>query len=362
MSEIDPIYKELASKIQPEYHLEDSKYFPRILAKLANLEQARIIRELPDSYREASTGRLEVSEEFAKKLNLDKAIIDKHLQELFEKGLLFPTKKGPQMARHVIQLHDTNTNPKFDEELGDDYFKLWLKFLYDEWLEGFLEEMVGGEYPTMRVIPRWKSIKDIPGVLPCEDIKEILKVQDAIVVVPCTCKRFHRERRCGIPEEVCICIGRNAQYNMARGHARKLTAEEALHLLDEMDKYPVIHTTFNQSTAAHVICNCHWCCCELLLLMLKQDKHKIYEGIAKSRFEVVIEPEKCTASKICLDMCQFGAIQMKYYPEFGGERAYIDAEKCVGCGCCVINCPDEALTMKIVRPPEHIPEVASVVY
>jgi len=48
MSEIDPIYKEIAAKIQ----CEDSKYIPQILAKLANLEQARILRELPASSAE----------------------------------------------------------------------------------------------------------------------------------------------------------------------------------------------------------------------------------------------------------------------------------------------------------------------
>ena len=43
MSEIDPIYRELAARIG----CEDSKYIPQILAKLANLEQARILHEMP---------------------------------------------------------------------------------------------------------------------------------------------------------------------------------------------------------------------------------------------------------------------------------------------------------------------------
>lgn len=96
--------------------------------------------------------------------------------------------------------------------------------------------------------------------------------------------------------------------------------------------------------------------------MFRQDKYKIYDGMAKSRFEAVVDPQKCTACKTCMDRCQFGAVQMKYYPEIGEERSYIDTEKCMGCGSCVISCPTEARAMKLVRPPEHIPEAAAGVY
>jgi len=43
VSETDPIYKQLAARLG----LENSKYMPRILARLANLGQARIVAELP---------------------------------------------------------------------------------------------------------------------------------------------------------------------------------------------------------------------------------------------------------------------------------------------------------------------------
>jgi ferredoxin len=34
----------------------------------------------------------------------------------------------------------------------------------------------------------------------------------------------------------------------------------------------------------------------------------------------------------------------------------------MGCGCCVVTCPNGARQMKIVRSPEHIPDVGPVVY
>jgi ferredoxin len=37
-------------------------------------------------------------------------------------------------------------------------------------------------------------------------------------------------------------------------------------------------------------------------------------------------------------------------------KARIDPEKCFGCGVCAIKCEHDALTLKMVRPPEHIAE------
>ena len=348
MNEIDPIYKELATKLG----CGDSKYMPLILAKLANLEQAEIIRELPAP-----------SEEIANKLNLDKTVVDSHIQELIEKGLVFPTKKGPQMARNVGQLHDASlANPKFDESLGNEFFDLFAQMMDTELLSDTVELQAGGDRPLWRVIPRWKSIREVPGVLPCEDVREIVKTQDTLALLHCPCKREHRQRECGVPTEVCINVGRTAQYNISRGAGKHITAEEALEVIEQADEYPTIHLTLNQTAVNQLLCNCHWCCCSPLRSMFRQDKYKIYDGMAKSRFEAVVDPEKCTACKTCMDRCQFGAVQMKYYPEIGEERSYIDTEKCMGCGSCVISCPTEARAMKLVRPPEHIPAAAAGVY
>ena len=57
-----------------------------------------------------------------------------------------------------------------------------------------------------------------------------------------------------------------------------------------------------------------------------------------------------------VEVCLFGAAQTKYYPEFGEERAYIDTGKYMGCSNCVILCPIGVRTMKLVQPPEFIPD------
>ncbi len=350
MSEIDSVYRELAAKLR----MDDSKYILQILQKLANLEQAKIVRELP-----APSG------EIAKKLNLKEEMVDEHLQELFEKGLIFPTRKGYQMARTFSQFHDTQTNPKFDKSLGVEYFELWHKLTFEEQggpIDILLEELAGGESPALRVVPRWKSIRGIAGVLPCEDVREILSAQEILAVIHCVCQRLNPHRECDVPNEKCIVVGRTAQYHLNRGDGKKLSLEEALNLVNEFDKYPVVHLTLNQKGVNLLLCNCHSCCCNAMGSIMKQSKYKLTQGIAKSRFQVVVDVEKCRGCKTCLKSCHFKAAQMKHYPEFGEDRAYIDPEKCMGCGSCVVSCPVGVRTMKLVRPAKHIPDTVAGIY
>ncbi len=138
------------------------------------------------------------------------------------------------MARTLMQLHDSTLgNPKFDESLGNEFFDLWAT-LWGETRKPMPEDL-HPESAVFRLVPRWKSIKDIPGVLPCEDVRELLKAQELIVLLHCGCKRSYRERECGIPDESCLTVGRTAQYNLERGTGRKLTYEEALKVIEKYD-------------------------------------------------------------------------------------------------------------------------------
>lgn len=195
--------------------------------------------------------------------------------------------------------------------------------------------------------------------MPFEDVREILKAHTPIGVVHCACKRINSDRECGIPDECCIIFGRTAEFNIRdRKCARELTYEEALELVDKMDKYPVIHLTPNVRDVSLLLCNCHSDCCDVLKPYIENGTVSIsfQKTHAPSRFVATVDPAKCRACKVCATKrCQFGAAQMKYYPEFGAERAFIDAERCMGCGSCVITCPANARSMKLVRPPEHVP-------
>ena len=348
--ELDPIYKELAGRLG----MEDSPSLQRILAKLATLSQAKIVRELPAT-----------PAEIAERLGLDEAEVEQTLQELFEKGLLFPTRKGYQMARSFTQFHDSQTNPKFDEELGREYFELWHKLTHEEVAKaegGLLEAIAGGPVPAWRVVPRWKSVADTGEALPCDDVRELLRAFTPLAIIPCVCQRLHPESTCGTPNTKCIVFGRTAQYHIARGDARELTPEEAIDLLEEFDELGLIHLTLNQKAVNSLLCNFHSCCCDTMVPLMGQQKYALTDGIAKSRFEVVLDTEACKGCGTCVATCQFGAASVVTDTATGRKQAVVDIDKCMGCGACVLKCPSKARSMKAVRPEEHVPDSIAAFY
>lgn len=350
MPDIEPVYREIAGKITRE----ENKALPKVIKKIANLEQAAILRELPNAV-----------EAISNKLMLDQEMVEKHLQYLFERGLATPGRRGWNLVNHLVLVKDlvASANTKYDDiELFD-----LLKEMSLEGYDNLAERVKRGEKippvtQVMRVVPKWRSIKDIPGVLPVEDMREIFK-NPPIVVHNCPCRVVYRDRPCKdtVPVDICLAVGNMGRSFLKRGAGKEISYQELIELLDKLDEFPLVSTTGNSNLMPRVLCSCCNDCCGLFVSGAKTKPVLGKVPYAKSRFIIEDIPEECTACEICTDnRCPVYAISMKDFPQLEGKRSFTDVEECIGCGLCVLTCPNEARKMKLVRPPGHIPDPASV--
>ncbi|MCQ8898333.1 MAG: 4Fe-4S binding protein [Hadesarchaea archaeon] len=335
----------------------ESPYLRQILEYLMTPEQARVAAALPGSVQEV-----------AQKLGMPEGRVRELLEDLWRKGLVFPKdfdrREYFRFARDLVQLHDaTLATQHLDPERDRRYFQLWHEFGRKEFYRG-MGEILGSLFtePIWRVIPAYGAIKGMEGVLPCENIVEIVNAQEKLGVVPCSCRlvqegvgepcRYTKER------EVwhCTQFHRGAEYVVKRGSGRPLSREEALRVLEKAERDGLVHMGPNHSKLTiNTICNCCPDCCEFFNFYR-------YGGVspekltAKSRFEAYVDQEKCTGCQTCLERCPFEAIEL-VRPE--GSRKYkarVVPERCFGCGVCVVGCEQGAMKFKLVRPPEHIPQ------
>ena len=344
--DVDPVYKSLAAKLQEP----ESKHMPHILARVANLRQARILDML-------GSPPLEI----AGTLGIEPELVEKDLQILFERGMLHRGRNGWHLNRSWRAARDSiaGSSSVYDDDVFFDLVAH--KELTDR--TALLDQIEKGKATNvrqgMRVIPRWASIKNIKGVLPCENVMEILRAAKPIAILDCPCKKIERFRECAdeVPLETCMVIGRSAQYNLDRKAARELSVEEALAIIESLDARQLVHMTGNTDIMPPLLCNCHTCCCGALIRSALTKSRANQFAIARSRFIAQEDPNTCNGCRNCADVrCPVGAIEMKYHPDFGEERASTDPENCIGCGLCVMTCPTEARKMKLVRPPDHIPQ------
>lgn len=311
-------------------------------------------------------------QEVAEKTGFDPKRVKDTLDALFFMGVVFP--KGDfrkreyfRFARNMGQFFESAMARRKRDPVGDSHFyKLWHDFSMNEHYPALAERFNSDETPFQRIIPAYKSIKDLEDVLPCENYPELLKAQERISAVPCACRYMEASvgHPCRIHDEtlhpVCLQFGRGAEYAVISESGRELSLAEALELSDLIEASGLLHMWFNTSamTGFHTSCNCCDDCC-MIPVPMNMAGYPIEKAWAKSRYVAYAIQDDCNGCQDCVDRCPFDAIEMGRSEGSKKLKAVLDAQKCFGCGVCVVGCEPGALKMKVVRPPDHIPAPAN---
>ncbi|MFP4476583.1 MAG: ATP-binding protein [Desulfatibacillaceae bacterium] len=322
------VYERLSEKIMAP----GSPRIPELFAMLIDEQEGEMLLALPGTVPE-----------MAEKFGMSGDEMQAKMNEFFEKGLVFKSIKPEgvryRMCRDLVQFHDaTILWPKATQE----YYDLWQEYMEEEWPEysAMVEQFM--PKPFTRIIPIERSVSASQEILPYESVKRLIDENDTIAVTRCTCRLT--AKKCDHPLEICLQIGKAADYNIERGTGRQIDKKEAMELIDQAEEAGLIHVTMNKSENMHFICNCCGCCCITMPVMIKYGR-KLNDP---SRYCAEIDVDACDACETCVDRCWFNAIEV-------GDVAVVDVDKCMGCGVCQITCPTDAITLKEVRAVDFIP-------
>jgi Pyruvate/2-oxoacid:ferredoxin oxidoreductase delta subunit len=233
------------------------------------------------------------------------------------------------------------------------------------------ETFNSSKYPYFRVLPHQKAVErvieigeEVPTefqILPFEVVKQFIATASSVAVGECAC-RTHSEimdgkARCDKPRDVCMVFGRVADYWVEKGIGHHVDQKEALAVLIRAEESGLVHCTTNnlefESDLPGMICNCCSCCCFIIQGLRKVNRPR---GIAQSNFDPQIDRELCKICKKCVDLCPMGAIfhHPPHKDDLSDNFIYITEDKCIGCGVCATNCPQNAITLKKIRT--QVPE------
>lgn len=345
---MEDIYRRLAVKLG----YPDSEYLPRIFEYAATERQARILEALNKTPDPALT-----AEQVAEKLGLEAKVVHEDLEELFRKGLAFPRnfqdRREWRFGKSSMQLHDSMQTGWMFFPDHEKLHRLWREYDDNEGYRHYGADYAGMTSPLMRIVPAWEAVADDPGLQPWEDWRAILQGMKLITVVDCPCRL--EIAACDRPVNVCIDFDRGAEYDIASGHGRQLTYQEALDIMSQAARSGLVSNVPN-AAAVSLMCNCCSDCCVAFQSLRALDV-PLGQYYAKSRYEAKVDQDTCDGCQSCIDNCNFDAINMEKVAGSKKLKAQIDPELCFGCGCCYTVCEPKAISLECVRPVSHVPGV-----
>lgn len=351
---VEKEYYDVAAKFLAD---NDNFYVPRLLKYMISVEAAKVCCEYPAT-----------AEDIAEKLGWDVETVEKYIKESIVSGLAHKNHANGKVnfAASIVNIADYGiVNPELIKKWGKGFLDL-VKGIRtsEEYLGAYsakwkAAEAAGEEYVAppaeFRILPKWKAIKDIPGVMPCENLLDILMEQEHISSVRCMCRTVMRNDDVAwegeLPEEGhCIKFGKVAEHfveDMELG--RYMSVEEVMKNLEILEDKPNYHMIGNSREVRGGFCNCCTDCCDMRMAAMEYKKFS--DGIMPSRFVTVVDQESCIGCGKCAELCPFfESIKLV------DGKAVVNEETCMGCGICVVNCPEKALSMIINKPVSHIPE------
>ena len=389
-----------------ERFLQTTKYpdikVPESIIKLLNHmfteEEAEIVLCLKDGNQTARA--------VAKKVHRPVAEVRPILQDLAKRLLILGIgAKGygvygllplyPIVYDAQMLLCDKKMREEGDDAAWYREFVLLFKDFLEEFYEWLAPREVASQYQIMgvpfgRIISVEQAIEATPGLgivaYPSDYYSEMVErsKKSLALVSTCTCRLGKQliGEGCGRLRNTCSTMGLPAEGAIKSGMGRRVSKEEFLEAKLRATQSGLVHMTENVLDPM-LVCSCCDCCCEILGILKHFNNPASY---TRSHFEAVIDAEKCTGCKKCVDMCPMDAISMvtvkgaakKKAPagkkaaakKAAGKKvvakkaaakkrtvkkATIDLTRCIGCGVCVTQCDKAtAITLKarkVFTPP-----------
>ncbi len=337
-----------------------SKYFPKILEAMMTSEEAEILLDVSGVMTAA---------EIAKKRNVDAKSLQAQLDNMDRRQVIRRSGEGYMAPANIVAFHHGAIG-WMDENLKSRVYPMWGDFFYAEWrdiiLDGFIRRKESGSPAGHRVVPAHKALKASPNIKPeqilwYEDMEQILRRSEDTNIMMCGCRGLWRQ--CDKPIDTCM----HVQYPTSQPRRKRepseflkppksVSFEEALAVIDDCEDRGMIHIPLNTSQG-DLFCNCCDDCCMVLNPLF--NKGMVHEILSPSRYRAMVDTDLCSGCQTCIDRCMFDAIEMKPVPGSKKLKSFVISEHCMGCGVCVVTCPKGALTLELVRPPEHIPTIST---
>ena len=308
----------------------------KILKKIFEPDEAELLCDLRLEF--------ETAQQIAERTGRPLEGLEEKLKTMQERGELFAIGFGDtwffRLMPWVFGIFEFQLG-RLDRELAE---------LCNKYHPVFGKQFFSTSPQMMQTLPIEELIETEQKALPYEKVSELIERCQSFGVRECICKKEKAllEHPCDRPLEVCLALAPIPNVFDDSPVDRAITKQEAYELLRKCEEEGLVHLTSNVQNGRIYICNCCGCCCGVLRSI---NELKIpANAVVNSHYVAVIDEDECTACGVCAEeRCQVNAIEET-------DDAYrVIAEKCIGCGLCITECPVEAVWLEKRPEQEQVP-------
>jgi len=288
-------------------------------------------------------------EEIAKSTDLTKDDLEKTLENLVQKGLIYAGLTEDGQKGYALQQVGFGFPQSFfwgnedTDQLRDLSYKVARYFNTATTKEAY------GPTPTkaFRFVPVKESIEfDLQSVYPYQIMDNVIEKAKVIALAHCACRVGARLAGggCDCPTEVCMKFDEMAEYVLNRGLGKEISKDEAMDVIKLSQDNNLVH--FVDNAIGDVKHNCN-CCGHSCWSVTRIRKRKIPRDLIMATYFIrETEEGNCTGCGDCIDVCPVEALSLE------DGMAKVEEDWCIGCGICISKCSFDASRM-IVRPDKE---------
>lgn len=256
----------------------------------------------------------ELQEKAKAKLGYSPEKTHKLLLGLAEKGVLRVNKNAKGEDCFFIQTFAPGILEMLvgNKELVEKYPQIARAFEeYTRIRMASLSPMLPNGTGLMRVIPIERTIDGTSQVADVERLSYYIDKYDIYSVAPCSCRRTRRMmgEGCGhLEQDMCIQMGKGAEYFIRMGRARQITKEEVYEIMRKAEENGLMHEIPNIDGTGNTVAICNCCRCSCFGLRVAN----LFGGyrVVSSNFQSKVDKEKCVACGACVESCPTNALRL----------------------------------------------------
>jgi len=226
-------------------------------------------------------------------------------------GCTLHSKNGVDLYELTVFVPGVMEKVVSNKELCEKYPQIGKAFEeYARLRGGMLSPKMPLGMGPMRVIPVSESLDGETRVASYEEIEAILNNHTVFAVADCSGRSSVRVlgEGCGhLEKDMCIQLGKGAEYYVRAGKARYITREETFEIIKKAEENGLMHCVPNiDGEETHAICNCCSCSCYALRNALYFNS----PDMVRSNFVAEVNKDNCVACGQCVENCPMNALKL----------------------------------------------------